>query len=446
MKIFKFPLSINKKYEAQPVFDKIELLIESARSLFSQSEELKKVVSVEKNAVEKSSSASHEISSMVATTAEAAIKLSQTAIESNNAVQESTNALQKLSELVFTVDESSRTLQASVKNGLKEISSITETMTEIRSKSKMINEVVFQTKLLSFNASVEAARAGEHGKGFAVVAQEMGQLAKASGEASREIESILNLSVEKTQNQINQVTKELEKVALDTVNAINSVSSKVAEISILFEKLKEHSKSTEAKAHEISQATAEQKIGVDEISESLQNLEVTSHKLDEMAISGNKNASDLALSIEEISRLFMDLSNSLQLKVIKNEKPFDFKAAIKAHIDWKMKLSNYLEKPDGSLEHSKVCLDNACALGKWLYADGEKFKNLNSTLYEDVRNSHAEFHKAAAEIVQNINNHQFEKAKQLLGAHGKYLQVSEKTVHLIQRLQQEVDDTYLKAS
>ncbi|MBC7465119.1 MAG: hypothetical protein H7256_03945 [Bdellovibrio sp.] len=50
-------------------------------------------------------------------------------------------------------------------------------MEEIGNKTKVINDIVFQTKLLSFNASVEAARAGEHGKGFAVVAEEVGKLA-----------------------------------------------------------------------------------------------------------------------------------------------------------------------------------------------------------------------------------------------------------------------------
>jgi methyl-accepting chemotaxis protein len=35
----------------------------------------------------------------------------------------------------------------------------------------MINNIVFKTKLLLFNASIEAARAFEHGKGFAVVSE-----------------------------------------------------------------------------------------------------------------------------------------------------------------------------------------------------------------------------------------------------------------------------------
>ena len=58
----------------------------------------------------------------------------------------------------------------------KEIQEIVKVIAEIGNKTKVINDIVFQTKLLSFNASVEAARAGENGKGFAVVAEEVGKL------------------------------------------------------------------------------------------------------------------------------------------------------------------------------------------------------------------------------------------------------------------------------
>jgi methyl-accepting chemotaxis protein len=193
----------------QGLFEKIDLLLNSARHLFVQSESLKRVVASEKLAVQKSSAASHEIAAMVGTTASAASELSQMAIDSNSAVEGSVRALKSLSQMIAEVDQSSKALQISVKLGLKEIESVTETMAEIREKAKMINDIVFQTKLLSFNASVEAARAGEHGKGFAVVAEEMGNLARASGEAAKEIEVILNSSVDRTQAQISKVTSDL---------------------------------------------------------------------------------------------------------------------------------------------------------------------------------------------------------------------------------------------
>jgi methyl-accepting chemotaxis protein len=74
----------------------------------------------------------------------------------------------------------------------------------------VINDIVFETRLLSFNASIEAARAGAHGKGFAVVAEEVGKLASMSGKAADEIHTLLDSSsqevvqvVKSTQERVN---------------------------------------------------------------------------------------------------------------------------------------------------------------------------------------------------------------------------------------------------
>lgn len=89
-------------------------------------------------------------------------------------------------------------LLRSTNDTLKELSTLFE---EVESKTTIINDIVFQTKLLSFNASVEAARAGEHGKGFAVVAQEIGNLARGSGESA--------LAIQKTLDETNVKVKEI---------------------------------------------------------------------------------------------------------------------------------------------------------------------------------------------------------------------------------------------
>lgn len=433
LKIFKIKKASSNQF--QGLYQKFEKILDSARNLYTQSEDLKRVVEVEKNAVQTSSSASHEIASMVATTAEATKDLNRVAVESNDAVAESLDSLKTLEQLISQVNSSSEALQGSVKNGLSEISSVTETMVEIKNKANVINEIVFQTKLLSFNASVEAARAGEHGKGFAVVADEMGQLARASGQAAKEIEEILTSSVDKTKTQIESVTKGLENAAQETVKLIGLVSKKTSEISNLFVKMETYSKNTQTKSQEISNAATEQRTGVEEISKSLQDLEISSQKLDLMALENNKVAAELADSIEKITSEFMGLANTLGYQVVKLEKPFDFDAAIKAHIDWKMKLSKYLENPDGSIEHAKVCKDNACALGKWLYGDGQLYRAEDQSLFDTLKSSHGEFHRAAGEIVEAINMKKIEKATRLLGPHGKYLSVSEKTVGLIRQLQ-----------
>lgn len=419
----------------QDLFNKIEEIKDESRKLYVDSESLKKIILYQKSSIEKSSSASHEISSTVTMTAEASSELDLKSKDSYQAVLSSSTDLDELKKMINEVNTSSELLQKSVENGLKSIASVTDTMTEIKEKSKIINNIVFQTKLLSFNASVEAARAGEYGKGFAVVAEEMGNLAKASGEASKEIEQILNNGVEKTKEQISLVTNDLEKVTRQTIFHIGSISNKTDEISNRFIKLSDFSRETQEKAQQISNSTSEQNIGVQEIASALQALESTSAELEEMSIRTNFSSAKLANKVEEINKQYQQLLSDLHLKVEKNIKPFDFKSAKQAHIDWKMKLTNYLQNPDGSLDHKKVCLDNECSLGKWIYGDGLGYRDFNPNVFDSLKESHTEFHIVAGKIIEYINQQKIKDAERLLSPTGKYIQASEKTVALIENIE-----------
>ena len=419
----------------QNVFNNIDELNDEARKLYSDSESLKKIIVYQKNSIEKSSAASHEIASIVTMTADASRELDSKAKDSYNAVLNSSTDLDELKKMISEVNASSQLLQKSVESGLRSIASVTETMVEIKEKSKIINDIVFQTKLLSFNASIEAARAGEYGKGFAVVAEEMGNLAQASGEASKEIETILNSGVEKTKEQINIVTSDLEKVTTQTISHINSISGKTEELSNRFIQLSQFSKETEEKAKQISSSMAEQNVGVQEIAGALQALESTSVELELMSVRTHSSSADLAKKVEEINKQYHSLLTELHLNVVKAIKPFDFQSAKKAHVDWKMKLTNYLQSPDGSLDHKKVCLDNACILGKWMYGDGSSYRDLNPDLFDELKKSHADFHKTAGQIIEHIDNKNTKDADKLLSPTGHYVQVSDKTVELIEQLE-----------
>lgn len=81
-----------------------------------------------------------------------------------------------------------------------------------------------------------------------------------------------------------------------------------------------------------------------------------------------------------------------------------FDEAVKAHVQWKMKLSNYLRKPDGSLKPSDIQVDNKCALGQWIYGEGTKWGTMPE--YGTLKSEHAKFHKAAAGIVLKADSGQ----------------------------------------
>ena len=104
----------------------------------------------------------------------------------------------------------------------KEVNAINEAIT-------VIDQIAFQTNILSLNAAVEAATAGEAGKGFAVVAQEVRNLASRSAEAANEIKTLVQNATTKANdgksiaNQMINGYTELNENISKTIELIKDV-------------------------------------------------------------------------------------------------------------------------------------------------------------------------------------------------------------------------------
>lgn len=282
---------------------------ESNRQLVHASESLASGTNQQASAIQETVSTLDEISSMTEKSASGAQNSAHEAKDSQAAANDSKASVQDLVRALSEINSSSTTMIDQVTDSNERIVEFVSMIQEIGNKTKVINDIVFQTKLLSFNASVEAARAGEHGKGFAVVAEEVGNLAQMSGNAAKEITTLLDQSTGKVNSIVEQTKKSLEnvvrtskekmdagmKIAGECEAALSTAVSKVENVTHLMA--------------EIASATKEQATGVSEIGKAMNMLDqatqqnsATAEQAANLARELEKQASVLVVSIQELEQ------------------------------------------------------------------------------------------------------------------------------------------------
>ncbi len=163
------------------------------------------------------------VEELSATIDDIAGKIGETAHDSQSAKM----ANEKAQQALGVSNEQMQEMVAAMAN-------ISEKSMQISNIIKAIDDIAFQTNILSLNASVEAARAGTAGRSFAVVADEVRSLATKSAQSASDTAALIEETVAAVEvgNKIAASTSESINIAIDSANELSSLVDSIAIASV----------------------------------------------------------------------------------------------------------------------------------------------------------------------------------------------------------------------
>ncbi len=234
-----------------------EILNDNTHMLSDASAGLSESSNTQAASLEETAASLDEITSKIKDNTQNSMKMSKLASEVNNSAVEGKKLALSTSGAMEDI--------------VNEISSINEAI-------EVIDQISFQTNILSLNAAVEAATAGEAGKGFAVVAGEVRNLASRSAEAANEIKALVENATTKANDGKN--------VATDMING--------------YQQLNDNIDNTTKLISEVTKSSEEQQNAIIQINDAINNLD-----------KATQTNSSVASDISELSKGIEGMSNNL---------------------------------------------------------------------------------------------------------------------------------------
>ena len=317
-------------------------------------------------------------------TEEQASSLQETASsmeEINGAVRRNAEGARQANDLAVSANSVADQGRSTVDRVVANMNSIQDSSRKIAEIIGVIDSIAFQTNILALNAAVEAARAGEQGRGFAVVASEVRSLAQRSAQAAREIKDLIDDSVKKVDDGAGLVD-DAGRTMVDIVGNIQGLTQLV---------------------NGIAESSRQQSDGIDQVTRAVGEMDQATQQnaaLVEQAAAAAETLRDQAESlVSAVGAFRLDGNAAVQTALpAAGGAGADFDRIIQAHMQWKVRLRDYVDGKGGRLDAAEVERDDKCELGCWIHGQGQRFAR--DTCFGRLRETHARFHKCAARIVR----------------------------------------------
>ena len=306
-----FSISGNLSNRISSIVEKLQSstsqVAKSSESISSSSNQLSAASTKQASSLQETVSSIDEISSMVQRNSDSANTSAEVSKKSNDAANRGKEIVGSMINSISEISDSNNEIANEMQTNNEEISKIVGVIAEIGDKTKVINDIVFQTKLLSFNASVEAARAGEHGKGFAVVAEEVGNLASMSGKAALEITEMLDSSIKQVTEIVDNTKRKVENLVMTSKEKVTTGTKTAQECGEALDEILLNVSSVNEMVREIASASVEQSTGVKEVTRAMQEVDQTTHQNTAVAQQSSFMANDLKKQADGLNKVVNEL-------------------------------------------------------------------------------------------------------------------------------------------